>query len=259
MRLRTRFIKTHSLDDYEEAMALLEKILDQTQTGGCPDSICGEASLQATCFAILRYLLFTNPENSEVAISRLRATLSSSSVDETIRFHFTEMLSMLVRGRFRDYRLSESLEEANSNISQLVGLSSSQSLEKPELFTSEIEDVRETFSTTVVQQKIQNLEELLSSTPLGTENHKRCLDSLADWYKTKFCHTKDTSDIRESIEYSRLSLDATHARDPWRINRLTSLHNILFIAFEETREVNYLNESIAVGYDILKLKTAWQN
>jgi hypothetical protein len=76
VQLRTRFIKTHSLDDYEEAMALLEKILDPTQPGGCPDSIWDEASFQATCLAILRYTFFTNTEYSELAISRLRTTLS---------------------------------------------------------------------------------------------------------------------------------------------------------------------------------------
>ena len=256
VQLSTRFIKTHSLDDYEEATALLEKILDPNQPGGCPDSIRGVASLQATCFAILRYSFFKNPEYSEVAISRLRSILSSSSIDEELHFHFTEMLSTLVGGRFRNYSLSESLEEANSNISQLVVLSSSQNLAKPEVFLSETDDVRETFSTTAVQQKIQNLEELLSNTPPGTERHKKCLTGLADWYESKFHHTKDTSDIRESIRYSRLSLDATHVSDPWRINPLISLHNILRCAFKETREISYLNESIAVSYDILELKTA---
>ena len=252
-QLRTRFLETHSLDDYEEGMALLEKILDPTQPGGCPDSIWGVASYHATCFAIFRYTSFKTPEYSEVAISHLRTILSSSSVNEKTRYHLTEIFSMLVRGRFSDYNLSESLEEANSNIPQLSSFSSSQSLAQPEMLLAETESVRKTFSITAVQQKIQNLEELLSNTPPGTENHKLCLICLANWYKSKFCLTKDTSDIRESITYSRLLLQATHIGDSWRIMALISLHNFLLFAFEETREPSYLNESIAISYDALEL------
>jgi tetratricopeptide (TPR) repeat protein len=160
-QLRVRFVTTHSLDDYEEATALLEKILDPSQPGGCPDSICGLASTLATQLAFIRVTLFRNPEYTEVAISRLRAALSSSSIVEGLRFQFTEMLSILVRDRFKDYSLSESLEEANSNISQLVLLSSSQSLAKSGMLFTDPESARKTYSTTAIQQKIQNLGELL--------------------------------------------------------------------------------------------------
>jgi tetratricopeptide (TPR) repeat protein len=250
-QLRTRFTTTHSLDDYEEATALLENILDPNQPGGCPDSIRGEASLLLTDLAVARDIFFRNPEYTEVAISRLRAILSSSFIDdEESRFHFTQALSIRVKERFENYSLSESLEEANSNISQLVGLSSSLPRERSGLLLSGTDDFRETYSTTAIQQKIQNLEELLSNTPPRTERHKECLIVLADWYGSKFQRTKDTSDIKESIKYSRMSLDATRASDPWRINPLISLSNILFLAFEETKNIGYLNESIAIDYDI---------
>jgi hypothetical protein len=124
------------------------------------------------------------------------------------------------------------------------------------LLLSGTDDVRKTYSTTAIQQKIQNLEELLSNTPPGTERHKKCLSGLANWYESKFHRTKDTSDIKESIKYRRLSLDATHAGDPMENHSLTSLRNILFLAFEETRKIGYLNESIAIDYDILELKPA---
>ena len=185
-QLRFRFITTHSLDDYEEATALLEKILDPNQSGGCSNSIWGVASQLATELltelAIARDTFFRNPEYSSVAISRLRALLSSSSIDEELRFQFTGALSMRARKRFDDYSLFESLEEANSNISQLVGFSTSLSLEKSGIILSE---VRDTYSTTAVQRTIQNLEVLLANTPPGTERHRECLSDLADWYKSK--------------------------------------------------------------------------
>ena len=250
-QLHTRFIKTHSLDDYEEATMLLEDIIDPNRSEGCPDSIRGLVSTLAVQLAVSRCAYFPNPEYSEVAISRLRAELSSPSLNEFLRFQFSTMLSMLVKGRFEDYSLSESLEEANS---QVVSLLSSQTLvEKSGMLLFQTEDVQKAYSTTALQEKIWYLEELLSNTPPGTERHNYCLSHLADWYKSKFHRTNDTSDIYESIKYARLSLDATHANDPWRINHLTSLHEILFLAFEKSENIGYLNESITVGYDILEL------
>ena len=254
--LRARFIKAHSLNDYEEATALLEKILDHNQLGGCPDSIRSLCSTLATQLAVARYAYFLNPEYCEVAISRLRASLSSSSIDENRRIAFTQMLSTFVEDRFDNYGLSETLEELNSNMSQLVGLSSSQSLKTSESWLTLLGSVRETYSTTEIQQKIQDLEELLSHTSPGTERHKTCLTGLANWYESMFHHTKDTSDIQQSIKYIQLLLDATPASDPRRFNSLSSLNKFLSLTFAKTREISYLNKSIAVCYDILELKTA---
>ena len=255
-QLRTRFFKTHSLHDYEEATALLENILDPNRPGECPDSIRDLASIPATQLAIARCAYFKNPEYSEVAISRLRADLSSPSIDEVLRFQYSEILSILVKKRFRDYTLTESLEEANSNNSQVVSFLSSQTLErKSGMLLTQIKDVQMTYSTMALQQKIRYLEELLSSTSPGTQRHRDCLGQLADWYRTKFHHTNDTSDIDESIKYGRLSLDATHANDPWRINPISSLYNTLFLAFKKSGKITYLNETITVGYDILELES----
>ena len=249
-QLHTRFTATHSLGDYEEAIALLEDILDPNRPGGCPDSIRSLASTITVFLACDRCTYFNNPEYSEVAISLLRAKLSSPSNNEVNRFQFSGMLSMLVKKRFRDYSLSESLEEANSL--RVVSLLTSQTLNKSGKLLPEIEDVQASYSMTALRQKIQYLEELLSNTSPGTEDHKDCLYHLARWYKSKFHRTNDTSDISESIKYARLSLDATHPKDPSRIHPLSSLHNILLLAFEKLRKTGYLDESITVGYAILE-------
>ena len=250
-KLLARFMRTHTLDDYEEAMALLENILHPNGPGGCPDSIRGLASTLATRLMFTRFATFNNPEYLEVAISRLRVELTSPSINELDRVEFSEMLSNLVKARFRDYNLSESLEEANSNSSQIVSLSFSQTREKSGRLLAPIEDVQKTYST-VVQQKIQYFEELLSNTSPGTERHTACLSDLAEWYKSKFCCTNDTSDIDESIKYGRLTLNATYPNDPTRFGPLFSLRDILLLAFEKSGKISYLDESITVGYDILE-------
>src|SRR6266702_899503 len=259
--LCTRFIETRSNDDYEDATALLERVLDPNQPGKCPDLIRGLFSSLATMLAFIRSVIFENPEYSEMAISRLRAELSSSSINEIICPRVTEAMAVRARERFRHYGLSESLEEANSYMSQAVDLSSSQSLEKHWgfRFLTELDAVRETRSTTAIEQNIQQLEVLLSNTPPGTRHHRYCLKELANWYRTKFFRTDDISDLEESIKYSRLRLDATHPSDPMRHNSLTSLRDILLLAFEHTNKTNYLDESIVLGYDVLKLKNAQHN
>jgi CHAT domain-containing protein len=256
-QLFTHFTKTHSNHDCEEATALLETILDDpNQPGECPGPIRDLASALVTMIAFVRSTIFENPEYSEVTLSRLRTELTSSSVDEGFRVQIADLLATQARRRFRQYSLAESLEEANSYTSQVVDLSSSESLEKSGELFLESDAVRETYSATVIQEKIQHFEELLSITPPGTEYHKECLIHLANWYETNFYRTNNTSDIEASIKYSRLSLDATRSSDLWRHNPLASLRNILFFAFEKTGEISYLNESITLSYDILELRSA---
>ena len=254
-RLYTRFIQTHSNDDYDDATAVLERILDPNQHGEFPDSLRYLASTLAAVLAQARSTIFKEPEYSEVAISRLRALLSSPFVDEGLRVQITDVLAMQTRERFTQYSLAESLEEANSYTSQVVDLSSSGSLAKSGEILLESRAVRDSYSTTRMAEKIQHLEELLSVTPPGTERHKECLTELSNWYCSKFYRSDDISDIEESIKYSRLSLNATHSGDPRRSNPIASLSNNLFLAFEKTGEISYLNDSITVGYDILNLRT----
>ena len=258
--LNNRFTKIHAKEDSEEAAAVLERMLEP---GGCPDSFRVVVSSLAIALAHERFAFFHEPEYSEVAISRLRALLrtesSSTFLDDELRLLFTSSLATQASIRFREYSLNESLEEANSYISQLVAASSSSSLaESAELF-SWSEEVRKTYSATDIQQKIDHLENLLSITPPQTERYVECLGHLENWYESKFRRTNDISDLEEAIKYSRLSLAATPVGDPWRINPLCSLLDILLLAYQATRKIGYLDESITVGYDILELKTALQS
>ncbi|KAH8992710.1 hypothetical protein EDB92DRAFT_542870 [Lactarius akahatsu] len=221
-----RFLGTHSNEDYEEGTALLERILDPNQPGGCPDSLRDKVLHLASGFASTRSVIFENPEYSEIAISRLRTSLSSSSIMGRLRLTITGVLASQNRERFRHYSLAESLEEANSYTSQLVDLSSSESQYFGE-FLLQSDAGQESYPMKRVTEEIQHLEALLSNTPLGTPQHLRLLSELEEWYKSKYYHTNDISDIEESIKYSRLSLDATHSHDQWRTIPLASLRIVL--------------------------------
>jgi CHAT domain-containing protein len=248
--LRVRFNESHSKDDYEEAMALLEKILDHSQPGECPDSIRGVASFLATELADDRSTIFGNPEYSEVTIARLRALFGSSSQFKRSQPELAEDLALAASKRFEQYNLPESLEEAKFYTSQVAELSSSESLEE-----SVFSPVLETLPITKMTEKIQRLEELLSITPPGTDCYSMCTTHLADWYRIRSYRTNDMSDLEESIKYSRLELKAAYPGNR-RGASLISLQDDLFNAFEKTNKINYLDDSIEAGYDILKLESA---
>ncbi|KAH9005587.1 CHAT domain-containing protein [Lactarius hatsudake] len=250
--LNFRWMQTHLIDDNEEAVALLEKLLNTNQPGGVPDSIRRQASSLAVGLELDRLTMFENPLDSEVTIPRLRALLNSSFVDEKLRLEITDTLAELARQRFIQYGLAESLEEANSYTSQLVDLSPSQS---PQILEDILraDAVLDSHSVAEMAEKIQDLEELLSNTPPGTERHRMCLEDLANWYGSKFSRTNDISDIEQSVEYSRLFLDATRSSD-WLGIPLYILHDNLLSAFERTDKTNYLDESITIAYDILELR-----
>ncbi|KAH9059484.1 hypothetical protein EDB87DRAFT_1822603 [Lactarius vividus] len=248
-----RFLETHSNNDYEEATSLFDQVLDPDHLEKCPDWIRVRAPSLVVVLTYARSTFFQNPEYSEVSISRIRALLSSSSIGEEERLSLTEMLAFEARKRFTRYSLAEGLEEANSNTSQVVDLSHSQALEDSgELFIEP-----GSYSMKRMAEKIQHLEEVLSVTPPGAGGHIEYVSDLAAWYESKFHRTNDISDIEESIKYSRLFLDATqYSSGMWKSNALVSLRSILLLAFKETSETSYLDESIAVGYDILESESA---
>ncbi|KAN0134181.1 CHAT domain containing protein [Lactarius tabidus] len=251
--LSNRFLKNHSKEDCDEAIVLLERILEP---GGCPESYRRVPPSLAIALAYGRSVVFREPEYTEVAISRLREGFNSPFLGEGLRLRFASSLATQTRLRFTEYSLYENLEEANSYISHLVNASSSSNLaESAELFSLS-EFVQATYSAADIQQKIEHLENLLSRTPPGTESYIECLSRLVNWCESKYRHTNDISDIEEAIKYSRLSLDVTRVGGSHIINPLGSLSHNLLLAFQKTRTISYLDESITIGYDILECKTS---
>ena len=251
--LHIRFMETHSNADYEESMALYERVTDTSQPGGCPDYIRDMASLNASFVSFDRSTLFKNPEYSEATISRLRTELGSSGIDrERCRAELADKLASLAEDRSKRYDLPESLEEAESYASQVVDLSSSESWENFRYFPTG--PVLQLCSITLMTEKIQQLEELLSNTPPGTDDRYSCLIHLARWYAVKFDRTDEMSDLEESIKYRRLQLEAVHPRQ--RNSPLLFLQRLLFDAFIKTKKIGYLQDSITAAYDILELKSA---
>ena len=253
--LLARFTSTHSEYDYEEARTLFESVVDPNHPGKNLDLHQLRALLGITLLASSRAAYFKNPEYIEDTISHCRTILDCTFLPEDLRSPITRTLAMFAGMRFEHLRLSDDLQEANSYKTELVRIVSSQGLAVYEDL-SNIHAVRETYPTAAIEQKILDLKELLSTTRPGTLRHSECLDRLAGWYETKFSRTNVIADIEESIEYLRLSLDAADSDDMSRSIRLGPLCDTLMSAFKRTNNVSYLDESIILNHDILKLKGA---
>ncbi|KAH9025952.1 CHAT domain-containing protein [Lactarius pseudohatsudake] len=251
--LRHRFAMTHSRDDYEDARALFEKVVDPNHSGENLDSEQLLALLGLYRLAYNRANYFKNPEYFEEAMSHCRSMLGNASLPKDIRSFLTEGLVLCARRRFRYHGLSDGFQEASSFDPELIRIVSSQG---PAVFEplSYFDGIRETYSKAAIEDNILKLKDLLSNTRLGTPGNSKYLDSLAGWYRTKFSLTNDTMDIEESVKYLRLLLDATDVLSDSRPGYLIRLCTTLNVAFRGTNEIRYLNESIIVCYDILKLE-----
>ncbi|KAI9447144.1 hypothetical protein BJY52DRAFT_1369013, partial [Lactarius psammicola] len=187
-----------------------------------------------------RAIHFANPESVEETIPILRSVISCASLPERFRTITTGALATLAgfRCEYHGLQVPAGLRGAglDSFDSEFVRIANSQGL-----------------------PIFENLElkELLSNARPGTKHHCNCLERLAKCYETKSHRTNDIADIEESIKYHRLSLDA-HSDAFLRPIQLGTLRLVLLFAFECTNKISYLDESIAMGYVILKLKWAEQ-
>ncbi|KAH9005581.1 CHAT domain-containing protein [Lactarius hatsudake] len=251
--LHHRFSVTHSSDDYEGARALFEKIVDPNHSGENLDSeqLLALVGLHGLAFSRASY--FKNSEYFEEAMSHCCSMLANASLPRNIRSFLTGSLVLCARRRFKYHGLSDGFQDASSFDPELIRIVSSQGpavLEDLSYF----DVIRETYSKAAIEEKILELKDMLSNTRLGTPGHSECLDSLAGWYRIKFSLTNDTMDIDESIKYWRLLLDAADVLSDSRSGYLSRLCTALKVAFRGTNEIRYLDESIIVCYDILKLE-----
>jgi CHAT domain-containing protein/tetratricopeptide (TPR) repeat protein len=250
--LYDRFAITHASNDYEDARVLFETIVDpnQSRENMDPDQVLASIGLLGLAYSRANYS--KNPEHFEEAISHCRSMLSCSSLPQGVRSHITGCMVLYARRRFQYHGLSDGPQPPSSFDPELVSIVSSQG---PAAFEdlSYFDAVRETYSKAAVDRKILDLKEILSNERPGTPSHSKCLDRLAGWYRTKFSLTNDVMDIDESIKYWRLLLDAADSSS--RSEYLVRLCTTLVRGFKGTNDIRYLDESIDLCYELLKLKS----
>lgn len=223
--LSTGFQVTHSNDDYEEAMALSQKIM-ATSHGNCSEQFAEETLKVTTDLAVYRFALSGSPESLEEAIARCRTFLSIASTDDPSRPHYIQVLENLVRTRSRYSGVTDGLQEARSSGIETAYLPS--------------------FSHLTASLAVKSYDRVTSE---ERYQHDRAFDYIH--------RVRDVRDIREAIEYCPQLLASLHPNNPFSLRPALSLGGLLLIKFQLTGsdiiDSESLDESIAVLRKILKI------
>lgn len=247
--LLTRFVfETHSADDCEEGIAILDKFVASIPPKDNVDHCRARAAEMIALLALARSIIYSDPGYSEEAILRCRTALSFSSLDNQLRVVLTQALAIHAEQRFKHYGLVDGLQEAITLVPEIVNLLSSGE-GVGGLYSS-----KRAYSIGTVVEKIEHLEGRLLGTTSGSPCHRTYLEDLACWYDTKFSRTGDLPDIKMAIRYRRMLLTPPYSDHPFLFIPLSFLCDDLLIVFECTGSVDYLDESIVLHRNLLTMQ-----
>ena len=208
-------------NDYEEAIAILSKIIAYHVPTDNPTAYQPRASSLLALFGLSWLSSYGNPEVLQDAIHRLRTLLSAVSPDHPHTSIITATLAHLQARRFSDFGFTEGHEEVGSSNPQVSGSSTFRnqraSLGKPDAVKS------------LVMTAGEDQHTLLT---IG--------------------RSTDVADIEEAIKYYRVLLASSHPSGLFGLFPSVGLASFLLHAFGQTNKIKYLNEAIPVLRNVLK-------
>ena len=223
--LTNRFSMTHVMDDYEEAISLVDKFFASHPIG---DSV---TLTQENALSLVIWLLgarlahSVKPEYLEDAISRLRALLRVPSLPSHSRAAITGSLDRYVQQRSDYFGITGNSAETLPNNSGVVPGSSS----SPILTTGQ-----------------PNFELANDAIAQLDEKKKR----LAELFTT-ICNNENT-DIEEIVKLCRTLLPLPHSTYRYSYMLHQKFVEILLQAYLRTNTLDYLDEAISIYRDICK-------
>jgi hypothetical protein len=230
-----RFRVTKSNNDYEVAMAFLDKIIASYSPGDTPSHYVGQALNFAADLANTRFYLFGKPEYLEEAISRHRTYLSSLSPEDPKRGPIIRTLVKLQRRRFDISGVTKGLPELDSDDPNVIDLPSFS-----HLAASLSQFNSDKFPLMTAEDHFQHLQVLVSK---GRITNK--------------------AEIEEGVKYCRLllaSLDSLQKIPDdileWTHLTLIMSGDFLLHACDITNNPEYLNESIDIYSGLLRMPRA---
>ncbi len=216
--LLRRFTATPLGDDYEEGMAILNKIITFRGPGDSPSPYRRKALERAAIFADIQLQVCGKPEQLERAIYHNRVLLDEIPLDDPNRPMYIRHLSRLQRWRFNGPSVTENDHSTPSSTSASMQLPSFRDL-------------------------------ILDLNPVNSVNSR----SMATFYKhfdalkwdTIKCLT-DVADIKDGVEYCRQLL-ASHPGSMLAPLARSALCDLFSRAFECTNEIKYLDEAVSAA------------
>jgi len=245
--LAHRFMQTLSDDDYNEAVAILNRIIISSSREDSAELWSNVSSALLTTLASLRSTIYGNPEYAEEAMSHLHSLRCSSS-DDGIRHYTVRAMEHLKEVRSQHFGVERSLvlQEPVFRTPKVIDTLPSLYLDPPRGEVPESGVVMNARSSETLGARIHLLNERLSTISPGTPLYLNILDKLVDLYKTKFSLTGSATDIKEAIKYCRLLLHSVPLGGLSSTFASFSLAKLLKRAFEHTHRIEDINESIGL-------------
>jgi hypothetical protein len=213
-----RFKITVSDDDYNEGMAVLDKVINFRGPGDTPSSYQAGASGIAVQFSFVRFNASGKPEHLEQAIYFIRTLLDRLSLDHRLRDFFINSRSFLQGYRFDGTGVTPECQwETSTSESGRLPSFRDLTASLPELSVKPIP--KTTF-----------------------DKHKNALYAIED--------LTDIADIEDGVNYCQ-QLISSYPDSQLAPGAHRALSRLLHRAFRCTNEIEYLNKAISAGRDSL--------
>ena len=230
---RLRFFLTHSHEDYERAMVSLDRVITSHSPAESSKELT-DALADAAQLAYHRFNLYNIPEHLEDAISRTRAHLISTPLEDPKRGDIIQNLEELERRRLGNFGITHALPGAHPSNPETIPLPP--------------------FSHLTASLAKMNAPD---STSMTREDYLRHLDAVFAMGRIT-----DRTNLDEAVKYCRILLPILQ-RTPVHLTLVSNLiilrsSNFFYHAFTLTSTPKYLNESIDMLQGMLKsLHSSW--
>ena len=254
--LVVRFLTFQKDDDYQEAKTVLHNITHPSSPRAPPNPHQVQGSALTSALGLAHSLVYSNLGVLGGAVSRCRSFLENlSNFGHPLHPIVAEFLASLAERVSQKILPLEAVQAPHSEIDRLPIYTELGSF-GDRLAESEV--IQAVSSLTAVEEKIKRLRHLHAKTLPGTDRQRKCLKDLVRCYDDKVPLTKDAIDIEEAIKYRRMLLATTHPTDPSTFFHLYSFGKFLYLAFNHTKRVEYLDESISRQREVLQLESSKQ-
>jgi CHAT domain-containing protein len=256
--LAVRFLVHHVDDDYEEAKVLLDRITFSLFPEDHPCSCRIQATALIAVLGHARLIANSNPEISKRAASGCRLFLDHRTLfGDPLHPAISVLLISYVERRSNHIGPTQIAQAALSGMDPLTASTLPVGTFGDGVNGPEILPLAALLPMSL-DEKINHLRDRLCTARLGTENQRSCLKDLVHCYNIKIFRTHDTTFIDEAIKYNKRFLWIAHPDDKSKFVSLSNFGGFLSVAFDRTKNAQYLDESIDVLRLALKLDSAQQ-
>jgi tetratricopeptide (TPR) repeat protein len=221
--LAARFETTLAMNDYEEAMVILDRIVATHSPGNRLTEAQTDAMMLISVLLVSRVNFFSRPEYLEDAIHRLRTFIPW--LPDNNRTNLTVILNAFIEQRFNFFGVTGELwRNAPASSVELLARVNANFI------------VRSASQETEARLQMQEKQRLLKDVAMAMENG-------------------EITDVEAAVTRSRKLIPLQQSRDPRSSSSKLAYQfaGILFQAYERTKRSDYLNEAITMYRGLHKM------